>query len=226
MFEGFSPATIEFLKGLERNNNKAWFEKHRPDYQEHLLRPFQLLVAELSETVLAIDPQLETRPAVDKTLSRIYRDTRFSKDKSPFWPRMWLSFRRPSPDWKITPVHFMELSPDRYRYGMGFYNATPATMTRLRELIDEDAKEFRQALRHYQGQDVFHIEGETYKRVRDPDKGEELQEWYQRKSIFLVRNCEIDDRLFGRGVLDDLSSGYRLLAPLYQFLWEIASVNK
>ena len=119
-FSGFSAETLGFLRGLETNNNKPWFEAHRGEYQEHLLRPFQLLVAGLSEPMLAIDPHFETRPAVDRTLSRIYRDIRFSRDKSPFKTRMWLTFKRPSRDWKTAPAYFFEISPDRYRYGMGF----------------------------------------------------------------------------------------------------------
>jgi uncharacterized protein (TIGR02453 family) len=225
MFDGFSHRTIEFLEDLERNNNKAWFERYRPDYQEHLLHPFQLLVAELSAPMLEIDPQFETRPAIDKTLSRIYRDIRFSNDKSPFRPRMWLAFKRPSRDWKAAPSYFFELAPERYRYGMGFYGATTATMARLRELIDEDAVEWRQALARYQGQDVFHIEGESYKRVRDPDKPDHLQEWYQRKNIFLVRNRDIGDRLFHRDLMTDLESGFQLLASLYHFLRELTNVK-
>ena len=145
-FSGFSAETLGFLRGLETNNNKTWFEAHRSEYQEHLLRPFQLLVAGLSEPMLAIDPLFETRPQIDKTISRIYRDTRFSKDKSPFRARMWLTFKRPSRDWKTAPAYFFEISPDRYRYGMGFYSATKATMDRLRQMMDDQNREFLDVL--------------------------------------------------------------------------------
>ncbi|MFC1583733.1 DUF2461 domain-containing protein [Candidatus Neomarinimicrobiota bacterium] len=216
-FEGFTTDTLVFLKELAENNNKAWFENHRGEYQEHLLRPFQLLVSELSELMLSIDPQFETRPAIDKTLSRIYRDTRFAKDKSPYRPRMWLSFKRLSKDWKTAPAYFFELSQDGYRYGMGFYGATRETMERLREMIDEEAREFWKAMVQYRGQDVFHLEGEQYKRVRDPEKPDYLQDWYQRKNIFLICNCEIDQRLFSRELVEELARGFLQLVPLYRF---------
>lgn len=221
-FKGFTTDALVFLKELAENNDKAWFEEHRWEYQEHLLRPFQLLVADLSELMLSIDPEFETRPAIDKTISRIYRDTRFSKDKSPYRPRMWLTFKRPSKDWKTTPAYFFELSQDRYRYGMGFYSATRETMERLREMIDEETREFWKAMVQYRGQDTFHLEGELYKRVRDPEKPDYLQEWYQRKNIHLICNCEIDQRLLSRELLEELARGYLELVPLYRFFYSLA----
>lgn len=217
-FDGFFHETLAFLKGLEKNNNKTWFEAHRSEYQEYLLRPFQLLVAGLSEPMLAIDPHFGTRPAVDKTLSRIYRDIRFSRDKSPYRARMWLTFKRPSKDWKGAPAYFFEISPDSYRYGMGFYSATKATMDRLRQMMDDQDREFLEVLSKYRDQGVFQIEGEQYKRIIDPDKPPEIQEWYQRKNLFLVCNRKIDDVLFSKELVDDLISGFGLLAPLYHFL--------
>ncbi|MDA8210412.1 MAG: DUF2461 domain-containing protein [Clostridia bacterium] len=89
-FKGFSKSTLDFLKNLKANNNKVWFETHKQDYQEYLLKPLKDLVMDLSSFMLSIDPYLETKPAVNKTISRIYRDTRFSKDKSPYKSTMWI----------------------------------------------------------------------------------------------------------------------------------------
>ncbi|UCH64210.1 MAG: DUF2461 domain-containing protein [Fidelibacterota bacterium] len=218
-FNGFSRKTLSFLKGLGENNSKVWFEAHRQDYVAYLLEPFQRLVAEMSSFMLTIDPLFETRPAIDRTISRIYRDTRFSRDKSPFRPRMWLTFKRPSRDWKIAPAYFFEISPDRYRYGAGFYSAPKPTMDRLRQLIDDQDRQFLDVLSQYRQQDVFHIEGQQYKRIIDSDKPPEIQEWYQRKNLFIVCNRKIDDILLSRELVDDLISGFGLLAPLYHFLW-------
>jgi uncharacterized protein (TIGR02453 family) len=82
MFQGYSPTTITFLNGLKENNNKAWFEENKPDYQKFVLEPSQELVTELAPLMLSIDPKLEVSPK--KSISRIYRDVRFSKDKSPY----------------------------------------------------------------------------------------------------------------------------------------------
>ena len=103
-FEGFTPDAIEFLREIRNNNNnKPWFEANKPRYQDSLLKPFQALVNDLGGLMFAIDPHLITTPAVGKTISRIYRDIRFSKDKSLYRYNMWLAFKRPSLDWKEAP---------------------------------------------------------------------------------------------------------------------------
>ena len=130
-FNGFLPQAPGFLERLAANNNKAWFDEHRDQYEELLLEPLKLLVGDLTETMRAIDPALITIPAVDKTISRIYRDTRFSRNKSPCRTCLWITFKRRSPDWKQAPCFFFELTADSYRYGMGFYSASRETMDNL-----------------------------------------------------------------------------------------------
>ena len=222
-FNGFSPETLDFLRDLRANNNKVWFEAHRQDYLEYLLEPLQNLVMDLGEFMLSIDPYFEITPTVDKTISRIYRDTRFSKDKSPYKCRMWIAFKRPTKDWKDAPAYFFEFSPDSYRYGIGFYQASKDTMDRLREKIDRTSDEFLKAISFYSTQKIFVLEGEKYKRLLDEKKPEEIQDWYQRKDLYLVCNRKIDNCFFSRKLVDDLISGYSLIAPLYLYLWKVKS---
>lgn len=85
------------------NNSKSWFEDNKHMYSECVLKPAQSLVSELSDFMLAIDPYLETAPTVGKTISRIYRDTRFSKDKSPFRTNIWITLKRPKKEWVDAP---------------------------------------------------------------------------------------------------------------------------
>lgn len=143
-FNGFSQAGLTFLQQLQQNNNKIWFDEHRPIYDEHLLLPFRLLVSELGEAMCLIDNAFEIRPAIGKTLSRIHRDTRFSQDKSKYRSRFWLTFKRPSADWKEAPAYFFELSSDSYRFGMGYYCATKSSMDSFRQEILQDSQAFLQ----------------------------------------------------------------------------------
>ena len=153
----------------------------------------------------------------------MYRDTRFSKDKSPYKSSMWIAFKRHSENWKDAPAYFFEISPDSYRYGMGFYQAAKDTMDRLREKIDKTPDEFLRAISFYSKQKAFELAGEKYKRLLDKNKPVEIQEWYQRRNLYLVCNRKIDDCLFSRELVDDLISGYSLIAPLYNYLWKIKS---
>lgn len=92
VFNGFSPATLNFLRNLKANNNKLWFENNRQDYQTLLMKPLRNLVIDIGPFMLSIDPYFEVLPAINKTISRIYRDTRFSKDKTPYKTSMWINF--------------------------------------------------------------------------------------------------------------------------------------
>lgn len=222
-FTGYSQESIEFLHNLQRNNNKSWFEDHKHIYTDKLLTPTQLLVSELSDFMLEIDPYFETAPAVSKTISRIYRDTRFSKDKSPYRAKIWITFKRPRKEWIDAPAFFFELTPESYRYGMGFYSATKDTMDKFRERIDSDPKEFAKATAFYAKQDTFTLEGDQYKRLLDPDKPKEILDWYQRKNLYLVCNRDIDDRVFNRELAQDISDGFGQLADFYHYLWRIKS---
>jgi uncharacterized protein (TIGR02453 family) len=221
-FSGFSPRTLKFLRGLKVNNNKAWFQAHKTDYEEYVLQPLRDLVTDLGDFMLDIDPYFEITPAINKTISRIYRDTRFSKDKSPFRSTVWFTFKNQNKDWTtLVCGYFFELSPASYRYGMGFYNAAPAIMSKFRERIDENPKEFAKAISFFGKQKTFVLEGDKYKRIIDKTKPEEIQNWYQRKNMYLVCNRKIDDALFSGKLVDDLTHGFGLVAPFYHYLQRI-----
>jgi len=220
-FNGFSPLAPAFFERLAVNNTKAWFEDHRDEYQELLLEPLKLLVSELADTMLALDPALITIPAVDKTISRIYRDTRFSRNKSPYKTCLWITFKRYSPDWKTAPCFFFEITADCYRYGMGFYSATRQTMGNLRRLIETKPEQFRATVAWLAQQDAFLLEGDCYKRPLNPTLPDDLQRWHCRKNIYLVCNREVDGRLFTQDIRDDLAAGFRQLQPLYELFWQM-----
>ena len=217
-FKGFSPETLKFLRNLGKNNSKSWFEKQRDVYDAHVLKPLRQLVMELSDFMLTIDAGFETRPVVNKTISRIYRDTRFSKDKSLFRTNMWITFKNSNPDWKAKPSYFFEIFPDWYRYGMGFYSPTPATMAKLRKKIDAESPDVMHVMELVKGQDIFDLAGDKYKRVLAPEKPLEIQEWYQRKDLYLVCNRPADDLFFSNDLVNVLISGFQLIAPVYDLL--------
>ncbi len=158
------------------------------------------LVADLSEHMLSIDPQLETWPAVNKTISRIHRDIRFSKDKTLYRDSMWITFKRPSAQWRDEPGFFFELRPQSYRYGMGFYAAGKETMDKLRAWIDEEPEQFRRTIAFYERQQTFVIEGECYKRLPGGPKSEPFQEWYRRKTFIWFATGESTSCCFPRGL--------------------------
>jgi uncharacterized protein (TIGR02453 family) len=223
-FQGFSRRTFTFLRDLGRNNDKAWFEDHRVVYEEHVLQPLRSLVDALADSMLGIDLSFEVAPAVGKTISRIYRDTRFSKDKSPFRDCMWLTFKRSGRDWsRYIPGYFLEINPTWYRYGLGFYDAAPDLMAHLRRQIDEDPETFVKAVAWFTRQDVFTLEGERYKRPLGQDQPEPIRTWYQYKSFYLSCNRPIDDAILSPKFAGRLKKHFGLAAPLYHYIHRTAS---
>lgn len=219
-FDGFSLETLKFLSELRENNNKEWFETHKQEYQKYLLEPLQYLAIDLSEDMLAIDPMLVVGP---KAVSRIYRDVRFSGNKSHYKTAMWLTLRRPSKEWMDAPAYFFEIAPSSYRYGMGFYSASPGTMQRFRAAIDKVPEEFLKVVSFYSRQSVFEIEGEKYRKIFDKTKPKEIQDWYQRRNLYMVCNRQIDGDLFSSKLVNNLLSGFNMLAPFYHYLLKLNS---
>jgi uncharacterized protein (TIGR02453 family) len=223
-FQGFSRRTFTFLRDLGRHNDKAWFEAHREIYEEHVLQPLRGLVNDLADCMLGIDLSFEVAPAVGKAISRIYRDTRFSADKSPFRNCVWIVFKRPAKDWaRYVPGYFLEINPAWYRYGLGFYDAAPDLMARFRQQIDEDPQSFRKAVAWFTKQDVFTLEGERYKRPLGQDKPEPIRTWYGYKSFYLTCNRKIDEAILSPGFADQLMAHFGLAAPLYHYIHRLAT---
>lgn len=220
-FNGFTTDTLRFLRALTANNRKEWFEAHKDEYRQFLQEPLQQLAGALAGSLMAIDPDLIIEPR--RAISRIHRDIRFSRDKSPYKTTMWLTFKRQITNWQDAPAYFFEITPNSYRFGMGFYSASKGTMDRLRQEIELRQERFRQEVAFLGEQDTFVLEGEMYKRVIRPDLAADVQEWHRRKSLYMVCNRQPDESLFLQRLVDDLRRGFFLLAPFYSYLTALSS---
>ncbi len=219
MKTNFSIETIKFLFELRFNNNREWFQKNKERYLKYVLLPFKELVKDLGQKMLKIDSQFEIAPEVDKTISRIYRDTRFSKDKSPYRANVWISFKRKCPNWKETPTYFFEIYPEYYHFGMGFFYFPVYIREKLRNKILENPDRFKKLISFYQKGNPYTIEGEILRRTKDKNISKELKVWYERKELYLYCKRDIDDVVFSDKIVDFLYEKFLLLAPLYKFLW-------
>ncbi|MEE8298440.1 MAG: TIGR02453 family protein, partial [Thermodesulfobacteriota bacterium] len=91
-FHGFTKATFKFFKDLEKSNTKKWFEENRKIYEKNVLEPAQEFVMEMGERLKSISPKIVAIPKTDKSIFRIYRDMRFSKDKTPYKTHLGIFF--------------------------------------------------------------------------------------------------------------------------------------
>lgn len=224
IFQGFSPLGLDFLQQVVKENSKEWFESHRGVYQQHLLTPFRALVETLAPAMLAIDDRLETRPAVGKTLSRMYRDTRFSNDKALFRNRMWLTFKRTSKEWTDAPVFFFEITPDYFHYGLGYYSASRATMDRFRHLMLREPQVFAAAAACARA--PFQLAGDSYKRPLIKDQDPALANWYNRKSFAVMTTDHRTESLFSPALAARLRRDFARLQPLYGLLMQVEMLKQ
>jgi uncharacterized protein (TIGR02453 family) len=220
-FGGFSPQTLRFLAEAHERNSRRWFEANRSVYDEHVLSPLRALVVDLSAAMGEIDRRFEMRPQVGRTISRIFRDIRFSRDKSIFRDHMWIVFKRPSKEWTDRPGFFFEVGPEMYRFGMGYYSASKATMDAIRADIDRDPSRFLDAISFYPRQRVFVLGGEEYKRPPKGAPGPPLDQWYRRRTLHLICERAPDRRLFSPALAADLERRFATLAPLYRYFIDL-----
>jgi uncharacterized protein (TIGR02453 family) len=218
-FKGFSSEAIEFLVENRKRNDKDWFKEHRSIYESEVLEPLKALVTGLRESILEIDPELDVRPAVGKTISRINNDIRFSKDKVLYRDHMWIAFRRPIKDKTNLPGFYFGFDKDGYGTGMGVYGLTTDYRYSLRDLLKKRAGDFSDALSRALSEPTpFTLLGENYKRTQDPDVPEELQIISQKKELSLRSSHDSDETFRSPHLIDLIRDEFGRLAPLYHLL--------
>ncbi len=215
--DSFSKESSSFLRDLADNNNKEWFQNNKERYTNFVIDPFKQLVTSLTEFMLNIDPEFVVEPKIDKTISRINKDIRFSKDKTPYKTHMFMTIKRKNKDWNSRPCFFLEIGPDRYSYGMGMLMPNPDSMKSVRDYIDNDPKAFSELLSSYSFSDVFKIKGEIYTKKKSPHS-EEVNEFYLRKHIFFSKSRSNDDGLYSDNLYKRVIEDLKLVVPLYHLL--------
>ncbi|WP_054181038.1 DUF2461 domain-containing protein [Trabulsiella odontotermitis] len=223
-FQGFAQEGLDFLQQVKAKNDKAWFEEHRFIYDRSVLNPFRALVDDLALVMLEIDPLIETRSAIGKTLSRIHRDTRFSQDKSLYRDRMWLTFKRPAKNWADAPAYFFGIAPDSVHYGLGYYSASKSTMDLFRHTLKQRPTQFLEVAGCCR--EPFELIGESYKRPLIKDLDPAIATWYNRKSFAAIVDSPDMKPLFHADLVTRLADGFRQLEPLYQWLMTIETMKQ
>jgi len=215
--DSFSRESTTFLQELMENNNREWFQDNKERYTNFLINPFKQLVISLSEFMLNIDPEFVVEPKVDKTISRINKDIRFSKDKSPYKTHIFITFKKKDKEWNSKPTFFLEVGPARYSYGMGMLMPNPNSMKSVREYIDSDPKSFEKLLSSYSYSDVFKIKGDSYTKKKSPHS-DKINEFYLKKNIFFSKSRSNDDGLYSDELYKCVIEDLELIAPLYHQL--------
>jgi uncharacterized protein (TIGR02453 family) len=142
-FSGFRPAALTFFRGLKRNNTKTWFEANRHVYETEVKSPLRLLIEEVDARLGDIAPEIVGHP--QRSMFRIYRDVRFSKDKSPYKTNAacWFYHRDAGHGVGGQVAHggagfYFHIEPGDAFIGGGIWMPPSPTLKRLREVIADD----------------------------------------------------------------------------------------
>ncbi|MBR2572415.1 MAG: DUF2461 domain-containing protein [Clostridia bacterium] len=213
MFNGFSEETFNFFMALSFNNNVDFFRENHDWYLRAVRQPLLDLAAELSPTALEMDPQFETRP--NRCVSRINRDVRFARDKSPYRDHMWIAFHRPGAASDPHLGAYVELRMDGVTCGMGLYDRNEPLMRSFRTLLTEHPRKVINALNR--ADPAFRLYGNTIQRMKVPAQIPQKQRpWYPLRGFYLEREIR-DFSLIGSSALaQDIGTSLSTLKALYR----------
>ncbi len=219
-FKGFEPNTFMLLEMNKFNDSKDFYESVKNDIKKTAIIPMRQLASDLADELFKIDDKMNLVPT--KMVSRIRRDTRFSKNKDLYRANVWCMFMRDKHQWNYQPCMWFEYFPDCYSYGIGMFRTDADYLDCFREILRENQQEFRDALR------LIEVTGavcniESYKKDKpgieeiDPD----LRKFYNCKNIgFVYYNADINNLING-SIKEELTYALRAFGPMYRFLLRV-----
>lgn len=135
----FTPATITFLRDLKANNDRDWFNENKHRYEEHVRMPAMRFIADLAPHLASISPHFVADPRpVGGSMFRIYRDVRFSNDKSPYKTHVGLQFRHADGKDVHAPGFYLGIDPGQSVAAMGSWHPEKTALRRIRDFIVEN----------------------------------------------------------------------------------------
>lgn len=189
----FTRVTFQFFRDLGRNNKKTWMDANRERYQSAVVQPFRRFLEELSPAILKLNPNFDLAGRTGANFSRINRDIRFAKDKTPYRPQMYVKFSVPFPGNAETGQLYVNITADTVTAGFRIYSgskrkesalaviATPRVLAKPQWL----AQQKRRLGRRYESYWYSTVKGEWTKRTGwpAPQDWPKLQAWIVRKKL-------------------------------------------
>src|SRR5438034_8038320 len=212
----FSPKLFQFLEQIRRNNRRAWFLKHRPEFEEFARQPGLLFITDVQLRLREVSTWLVADPKPNGgSLFRIYRDVRFSKDKSPYKTHVGMNFWHASASETVHgPGLYLHLEPKGSFLAGGIWQPDRRSLARIRDAIAWNADEWRAAKRG------LRLGGETLTRPpRGYSADHPLVDDLKRKDF--IASVDLSrSQVCSTGFLEDFLRAARKMSPLLRFLSE------
>ena len=208
---------FSFFKKLEKNNNREWFEQHKPEF-----KALETTVKQFGE---ALKDQLNQHDSIDRfKLFRVYRDVRFSKDKTPYKTHFGLTWHRTKPEYR--GGYYLHLKPNDIFLACGFWDPNPADLKRIRQEIDMDADEYRNIINEPNFKRIWgKLQGDA---VKTAPKGyakdhPNIDLLRHKQHIFMVRYTEED--VAAADFLDRLDTALQAVRPFVDYMSAVLTTN-
>ena len=221
----FGPELFSFLADLRSNNDREWFAANKDRYERDLLEPALAFIEDFAPRLekISLHFRADARPS-GGSLFRIYRDTRFSKDKSPFKTNLGIHFRHERAKDAHAPGYYLHIGPGEVFAGGGIWHPGTEGATRIREAIVADPERWHRATRTGAFAKRLELGGDSLKRVPPWAEAEHpFAEDLKRKDFFGWATLTEDD-VVAPGFLDSYDLICRSAAPLMQFLCDVLDV--
>ncbi len=225
IFPGFRPPALTFLRSLKRNNRREWFQEHRDTYDEQILAPMRMLVEELDVRFARFAPEIIGDSK--RSIFRIYRDVRFSNDKSPYKTHAacWFSHRNAghgvgSETHGAGAGYYFHLEPGASLVAGGIWMPPRPSLNLLRETIARQPREFATTLRGTAFKRRFDklSEEQMLKRLpRGYEPGHPAEPWLRYVS-FTVSAPLTDKDVLGKKLGEKIEQDFKVMLPLVRWL--------
>jgi len=218
----FPNNTAVFLKKLSNNNTKEWFEKNRELFNNDFLQPAVQFVVDLGERLQTIAPSIVAIPKIDKSIFRLHRDIRFSKDKSPFKTNLGIFFWE-GKNKKESPGFYFHIEPKLFLLASGIYMPSKEQLKIYRDAVYniELGKELHNAIKKVLQKGKYTLEGKTYKKV---PKGYDPNYPYAEYLLYNGLYLEYSSSNFSELKNDVVNFSFKIfkdMLPIHQWLAKI-----
>jgi uncharacterized protein (TIGR02453 family) len=214
-------STLVFLKELQKNNDRDWFKTNKKQYEQALenIIDFAQVLLEKLQT----HDQLKTESG-KKSLFRIYRDVRFSKDKSPFKTHFSGSFTRANKF--LRGGYYFHIQPGASFVGGGFWEPNPEDLKRIRQDIYANPDEIDRIIKEKNFVKHFkNIEGEKIKTFpRGFNKEDSQNELLKYKQFLLIKNFT-DKEVLSENFAEQLNEAFKAMRPFFNYMSEVITTH-
>jgi uncharacterized protein (TIGR02453 family) len=222
-FENFPKKTVDFLKKLSKNNNREWFENHRDEYNSQFLEPAFQFVTEMGEKLSTIAPNVMAVPRIDKSVFRLHRDVRFSKDKSPYKTNLGIYFWEGKKKMESSGFYF-HLDTKGYFLGTGIYMPSKEQLKIYRDAVSDTVlgKELNNSVNKVLKKGNYSLGGKTYKKIpKGYDPSSPYAEFLLYYGLYVFTESQDISELTKNNIIDFTFKIFKDMLPVHQWLVKI-----